>query len=335
LVDTSFYKNNGPFSLKDICRSINCDFIGSDDRIVEDLSPIEEVSEKTICFLIDNKYKEYIKNVDFGALIVKERYKNEINGNLIISKNPHYDMAMVASLFYPESEYPNFTFSQSDTNTKLDKSIKYSFNTFIHKNARIGNNCEIGNNSVIGPGVVLGNNCLIGDNVSIYFSLIGDNVKIYQGVKLGSEGFGFVMNGNQFKKIPQLGRVIIENNVEIGANSTVDRGSIGDTFIGEFCMIDNMVHLGHNVRLGKKCIIAAMTGISGSTTIGDNVMLGGQVGISGHLKIGNNVKVAAKTGIMKDIPDGNIIAGYPSEKIMDWHRNTIIMKNLRKNDKKK
>ena len=179
----------------------------------------------------------------------------------------------------------------------------------------------------------MGNNCLVGDNVSIYFSLIGNNVKIYQGVKLGSEGFGFVMNKDRFKKIPQLGRVIIENNVEIGANTTVDRGSIGDTQIGEFSMIDNMVHLGHNVRIGKKCIIAAMTGISGSTSIGDNVMLGGQVGISGHIKIGNNVKVAAKTGIMKDVPDGSVIAGYPSEKIMDWHRNTIIMKNLRKNDK--
>ena len=334
MIDSSFYKNKGPFSLKEICTSIKCDLVGSYDKIIEDLSPIEEASEKTVCFLSDNKYREYLKNIDIGALIVKKNHVNEIKGNLIISKNPHYDMAMVASLFYPDSEYPSFTFSSLDKNEELDKSIKLSFNSFIHKDARIGKNCEIGNNSIIGPGVVLGNNCLVGDNVSIYFSLIGNNVKIYQGVKLGSEGFGFVMNEDRFKKIPQLGRVIIENNVEIGANTTVDRGSIGDTQIGEFSMIDNMVHLGHNVRIGKKCIIAAMTGISGSTSIGDNVMLGGQVGISGHIKIGNNVKVAAKTGIMKDIPDGSVIAGYPSEKIMDWHRNTIIMKNLRKNDKK-
>ena len=138
-----------------------------------------------------------MKNIDIGALIVKN-HVNEIKGNLIISKNPHYDMAMVASLFYPDSEYPSFTFSL-DKNEELDKSIKLSFNSFIHKDARIGKNCEIGNNSIIGPGVVLGNNCLVGDNVSIYFSLIGNNVKIYQGVKLGSEGFGFVMNKDRLK----------------------------------------------------------------------------------------------------------------------------------------
>ena len=143
------------------------------------------------------------------------------------------------------------------------------------------------------------------------------------------------MNKNNFKKIPQLGRVIVGNNVEIGANSTVDRGSIGDTVIGDSCMIDNIVHLGHNVQLGKNCIIAAMTGISGSTTIGNNAIIGGQVGISGHIKIGNNVTIAAKTGVMKDIEDNNVIAGYPSEKIQDWHRNTVILKNLRKHGKKK
>ena len=244
-------------------------------------------------------------------------------------------MAKVATLFYPEADYPKFSFDIKDCIKGLSKSVKLSSNVFIHKTASIGDNCEIGCNSIIGPGVKIGENCLIGDNVSIYFSIIGENVKIYQGVKIGSEGFGFIMNENSFKKIPQLGRVIIGNNVEIGANSTIDRGSIGDTEINDYCMIDNIVHLGHNVKLGQKCVIAAMTGISGSTTIGNNVMIGGQVGISGHLKIGNNVKIAAKTGIMKNIDDNEVIAGYPSEKIFDWHRNTIILKNLRQNDKKK
>ena len=191
-------------------------------------------------------------------------------------------------------------------------------------------NCEIGNNSVIGPGVVIGDNCLIGDNVSIYFSIIGDNAKIYQGVRLGSEGFGFIMKGNSFKKIPQLGRVVIGNHVEVGSNTTIDRGSIGDTIVGNYTMIDNIVHLGHNVKIGERCIIAAMTGISGSTSIGNNVIIGGQVGISGHLSIGNNVKIAAKTGVMKNIDDNSVIAGYPSEKISDWHRNTVILKKMRK-----
>ena len=333
MVDTSFYNNKGPFTLEKISHSIGCELIGDKDKVIHDIAPIEDASDNEICFFVDNKYKKYLKKSNIGALIVKKNSAEELKGNFIISSNPHYDMAKVASIFYPESEYPNFYFSSSENNEKLNKYVKFSHNSFIHKSAKIGKNCQIGINSVIGPGVILGDNCLIGDNVSIYYSLIGNNVKIYQGVRLGSEGFGFIMNDKQFKKIPQLGRVIIENNIEIGANCTVDRGSIGDTIIGEYSMIDNMVHLGHNVRIGKKCIIAAMTGISGSTSIGNNVIIGGQVGISGHLKIGNDVKIAAKTGVMKNIADGSTIAGYPSEKILDWHRNTIILKKLRKNDK--
>ncbi len=335
MVDNSFYKNSGPFTLKKISDSIGCEFIGDKDKIINDIAPIDEASNNNICFLVDNKYKDYLNKSNIGALIIKKNHATDVDCNLIISDNPHYDMANVASIFYPDSEYPNFCYSSSEKHENLDKSIKYSYNSFVHKNAKIGKNCEIGNNSVIGPGVNIGQNCLIGDNVSIYFSLIGNNVKIYQGVRLGSEGFGFIMNENKFKKIPQLGRVIIGDNVEVGANCTIDRGSIGDTIIGEYSMIDNMVMLGHNVKIGKKCVIAAMTGISGSTSVGDNVMMGGQVGVSGHIKIGDNVKIAAKTGIMKDIPDGSVIAGYPSEKILDWHRNTIILKNLRNNDKKK
>ncbi len=333
MVDSSFYNNKGPFSLGKISEYLKREYIGDKDKIISDIAPAENASSKEICF-ISEKYKKLYSKSLAGAFIANKSLVSNNVKNIIISKNPHFDMAMVASLFYPESDYPKFYLNDSERHKALDKSIKLSDSSFIHKNAKVGNNCEIGFNTIIGPGVILGENCLIGDNVSIYFSIIGENVKIYQGVKLGSEGFGFIMNDNSFKKIPQLGRVIIGNNVEIGANSTVDRGSIGDTIINDYCMIDNIVHLGHNVKLGNKCVIAAMTGISGSTTIGDNAMIGGQVGISGHLKIGNNVKIAAKTGIMKNIQDNDTVAGYPSEKILDWHRNTIILKNLRKNDKK-
>jgi len=334
LVDLSFYDNKGPFTLECISNRIGCDLHGDKNKIIKDISTIEHANSSEICFLV-SKYKQYFNTSKAGAFITN--YKEELDGkkNIIFSSNPHFDMAKVASLFYPDTEYPSFFFSEKHKLKKVTESIKISDSSFIHKSAKIGEKSEIGCNTVIGPGVVIGKNSLIGDNVSIYFSLIGNNVKIYQGVKLGSEGFGFIMNKNNFKKIPQLGRVIVGNNVEIGANSTVDRGSIGDTVIGDSCMIDNIVHLGHNVQLGKNCIIAAMTGISGSTTIGNNAIIGGQVGISGHIKIGNNVTIAAKTGVMKDIEDNNVIAGYPSEKIQDWHRNTVILKNLRKHGKKK
>jgi len=210
-----------------------------------------------------------------------------------------------------------------------NKPIKCSKKAFIHKSCSIGKNCEIGSFVKIGPGVSIGDNCLIGDNVSIYYSKISNNVKLYQGVKIGGEGFGFIAKKDFFKKIPQLGRVIIKENVEIGCNSTVDRGSIGDTVISKNTMIDNLVHIAHNVKIGENSIIAAMTGISGSTEIGKNAMIGGQVGISGHVKIGDNVKIAAKSGIMKDIPSNSNIGGYPAENIIDWHRGTIFLRKNR------
>ena len=329
MVDSSFYKKKGPFTLKQISEKIECNLIGDENKIISDLASMDEANDQQICFLT-SKYKNYYKISKAGAFIISEDIQLLKDKNSLISKNPHFDMAIVASLFYPESEYPKFYFSESDILKHNNKSSKICPNVLIHKSAKIGMNCEIGNNSVIGPGVVIGDNCLIGDNVSIYFSIIGDNAKIYQGVRLGSEGFGFIMKGNSFKKIPQLGRVVIGNHVEVGSNTTIDRGSIGDTIVGNYTMIDNIVHLGHNVKIGERCIIAAMTGISGSTSIGDNVIIGGQVGISGHLSIGNNVKIAAKTGVMKNIDDNSVIAGYPSEKISDWHRNTVILKKMRK-----
>ncbi len=335
MVDSLFYNSRGPFTLKKISESIGCPFKGNDDKIIKDLATIEDANSDQICFLAKPKYNKFFDKSKAGAFIISESLNYNENKNVIISPNPHFDMAKVAYLFYPDSEYPRFNFSKSDDQSKdLDSSIQISTNTFIHNTAKIGKGSKVGIGSIIGPNVILGENCLIGDNVSIYFSKLGSEVKIYQGVKIGSEGFGFIMKDKSFKKIPQLGRVIIGNNVEIGANSTVDRGSIGDTIIGDYTMIDNIVHIGHNVRIGKQCIIAAMTGVSGSTSIGNNVIIGGQVGISGHLKIGDNVKIAAKTGVMKDINENSVIAGYPSENILDWHRNTINLKKMRKNDKK-
>jgi UDP-3-O-[3-hydroxymyristoyl] glucosamine N-acyltransferase len=334
LVDKNFYKNKGPFTLKQLSESIGCKYFGDAKKIINDLAPIEDANKDNICFFADKKYKPFYEKSYAGVFIVSKKFQTYENRNYLFSDDPHFDLAQVALLFYPQTEYPSFSFNKNDEILNLDKSIKISPRSFIHKTAKIDENCEIGCNTVIGPGVNLGRNCIVGDNVSIYYSIIGKNVRIYQGVKLGSEGFGFVMKKNSFKKIPQLGRVIIKDNVEIGANSTIDRGSIGDTVIEKQTMIDNIVHLAHNVKIGSNCIIAGQTGIAGSTIIGNNVMIGGQVGISGHLKIGNNVKIAAKTGILKDINDNSVIGGYPSENILDWHRNTIILKNLRKNEKK-
>ncbi len=335
MIDQNFYKNVGPFSLDDISKMLSCKYVGNGDLTLNDISTLDNAKDDELSFYNNSKYSNAYKDSCAGAVLVSNKLKNGRTSNLIICEDPYFMMARVASIFYPDSLYPNFSFSNKEKRLNFDQSIKISENAFVHKNAQIGKNCEIGCNSVIGPNVVIGDNCLIADNVSIYYSIIGKHVKIYQGVKIGSEGFGFIMQKNSIQKIPQLGRVLIEDSVEIGSNSTIDRGSIGDTIIGKLSMLDNLVHIAHNVEIGQGCIIAAMTGISGSTKIGNRTIIGGQVGISGHLSIGNNVKIAAKSGIMKNIKDNQTVAGYPSENILDWHRNTIILKKIRKknNDK--
>ncbi len=335
MIDQKFYKNRGPYSLKKLAGMLSCDYIGNDNLVISDISTLEHAKNNELSFYNNSKYLSHYKKSNAGVVLVRNDLKKGRDSNLIICEDPYFMMAKVAEIFYPDSIYPKFSSTTEEKNTKLHNSITISCNSFVHKSAKLGKNCQIGLNSVIGPNVIIGDNCLIGDNVTIYFSKIGNNVKIYQGVKIGTEGFGFIMQKESIQKIPQLGRVIIEDFVEIGSNSTIDRGSIGDTVIGKLSMIDNLVHIAHNVELGPNSIIAAMTGISGSTKIGKGAIIGGQVGISGHLSIGNNVKIAAKSGIMKNIGDKQTVGGYPAENILDWHRNTIILKKIRrkKNDK--
>ena len=329
MIDKDFYKNFGPFSLNELALKIDAKIEGDKNKIIFDIAPLNVATDKEVSFYHSSKYKDDFDKTKAGVIVVDNKCKINTKKNYLIVEDPYVAMAKVASIFYPECEYQNFYFDDNELMNLSNKPIKCSKKAFIHKSCSIGKNCEIGSFVKIGPGVSIGDNCLIGDNVSIYYSKISNNVKLYQGVKIGGEGFGFIAKKNFFKKIPQLGRVIIKENVEIGCNSTVDRGSIGDTVISKNTMIDNLVHIAHNVKIGENSIIAAMTGISGSTEIGKNAMIGGQVGISGHVKIGDNVKIAAKSGIMKDISSNSNIGGYPAENIIDWHRGTIFLRKSR------
>ena len=329
MIDKDFYKNFGPFSLDELALKIDAKIEGDKNKIIFDIASLSEATDKEVSFYHSSKYKDDFNKTTAGVIVVDNKCKINTKKSYLIVEDPYIAMAKVASIFYPDCEYQSFYFDENELMDLSNKPIKCSKKAFIHKSCSIGKNCEIGSFVKIGPGVSIGDNCLIGDNVSIYYSKISNNVKLYQGVKIGGEGFGFIAKKDFFKKIPHLGRVIIEENVEIGCNSTVDRGSIGDTVISKNTMIDNLVHIAHNVKIGENSIIAAMTGISGSTEIGKNAMIGGQVGISGHVKIGDNVKIAAKSGIMKDISSNSNIGGYPAENIIDWHRGTIFLRKNR------
>jgi UDP-3-O-[3-hydroxymyristoyl] glucosamine N-acyltransferase len=215
-----------------------------------------------------------------------------------------------------------------DHNLYKDKFIKKN-NSYISTNAKIHKSVKIGNNCVIGKGVIIGKNCMIKDNVIIKNSILENDILIHENCVIGSTGFGFDPNNlSNLRYEPQIGIVYISNNCSIGCTTTIDRGKIDSTFLGKSCMIDNQVHIAHNVSLGNNVIIAAQSGIAGSTKIGNNVMIGGQSGISGHLKIGNNVVIAAKSGVTKNIINNSVVAGFPAIDIKKWKKMIINQRKI-------
>ncbi|PQA85385.1 UDP-3-O-(3-hydroxymyristoyl)glucosamine N-acyltransferase [Hyphococcus luteus] len=201
---------------------------------------------------------------------------------------------------------------------------------FVDETAEIADGVSIGPHVFIGPGVVIGAGAEIADGVSLSCALIGENARILPGARIGQAGFGFVEGPKGIVSVPQLGRVVIGDGVDIGANTTIDRGALGDTMVGDGTKIDNLVQIGHNARIGRNCIIAAQTGISGSCIIGDGVMMGGQVGLADHLVIGDGAQIAAGSGLMRDIPPGEKWGGRPGRPIKDWLRETAVLAKLAK-----
>jgi len=234
----------------------------------------------------------------------------------IIVDNVLISVAKVTEYFYPNSLNDEFDSQIINIDKKkFYKNVKFGANVILGKNIKIGKNSSIGHNSIIESNVIIGKNCSIGSNVIIKKSLIGNDVSILDGAIIGKKGFGFFPNKNKNIRYPHIGMVMIGNNVEIGTNNTIDRGSLSNTIIGNNCFLDNQVHIAHNVTIGDNCVIAGQVGIAGSTIIGNNVMIGGQSGISGHLKIGNNVRIAGGSGVIKNIPDNSKIMGYPAKDI--------------------
>ena len=239
----------------------------------------------------------------------------------IIVKNVLFELAKVLNKMYPDADidYPDLSVKLV-TKNKF-KNVKFGNNVLIGKNVKIGKNTIIGANSIIEHDVVVGNNCVIGSHVILKNSILGNNVVIQDDCKIGLKGFGFIpLKGKNFK-FPHIGRVLINDNVEIASGCTIDRGSVDDTEIGQNTYLDNQVHMAHNVKIGSDCMIEGQVGFAGRSTIGNNVSIGGQAGISGHLTIGNNVKIGGGSGVVKDIEDNQIVMGYPAVPFKDFIRN--------------
>jgi UDP-3-O-[3-hydroxymyristoyl] glucosamine N-acyltransferase len=316
-----FKKAKKIITLKDIFNILKISNKNNNNNIrILGVNNIKEAKSNEITFFNNFNYEKDAKYCKASACIVSEKIAKYLNKNVtpIISKNPLIDFYKIVTIFYPESCFDNEKINISNKNNFFKKNIIIGENSLIDKSVKIGNNTNIGNNVIIKSNVHIGKNCIIGSNVIIENSLLGDNIIIKSGTLIGQTGFGFNFEKKKRIKFPHIGRVIVENNVQIGSFCAIDRGSLTDTVIGEFTSIDNHVQIAHNVKIGNFCMIAAQSGIAGSTIIGNDVKIGGQTGISGHLSIGNNVKIGGKSGVIADIKDNQIVMGYPAKSIRDF-----------------
>lgn len=334
MIDRKFFANKGPLNLEQIVKHTGAKIKGNLDQqiLFEDVSGLKEAKKTDISFLANNKYLDSFASSQAGACFVQDKYAEKAPKEMIllITDNPYKAYAIIANMFYPLDK----NIGKIANSAKIGNDCNIGQNVFIGENVVIGNNVTIGNNSYIshnsfiGDNVIIGNDCKIGSNVTVEYAHIKNKVLIHNGVRIGQDGFGFASDRTGHLKVPQLGRVIIGNDVEIGANTTIDRGAGPDTEIGDMTKIDNLVQIGHNVKIGKGCLIVSQVGISGSTIIEDFVVLGGQVGVVGHIKIGQFTQIAAQSGVMNDLPAKSIMGGTPAIAIKDWHRQTIYLKKL-------
>ena len=317
-----FFKKTKKFIyLKDILLICGSSFKGNLKKKILGVNNIKEANNTEITFFNNLNYIQEAKFCKASACIVSEKNAKYLKKEIIkiFSKNPLIDFYKIVNIFYPESSFDSEKISVVLDNNKLNKkNILIGVNSLIDKSVKIGENTKIGNNVIIKKNVHIGRNCIIGSNVIIENALLGDNIVIKSGTLIGQIGFGFNFEKKKRLRFPHIGKVVIENDVQIGSFCTIDRGSLTDTVIGESSSIDNQVQIAHNVKIGNFCMIAAQSGVAGSTIIGNNVKIGGQTGVSGHLCIGNNVKIGGKSGVVDNIKDNQIVMGYPAKSLRDF-----------------
>ena len=318
-----FFKNTGPHNLDFLIKAIDLKNEDYPEVKINDIKDLNSSQKNEITFLHSRKYSDLAKKTKASYCLTSENFKSFLPNNCkpIITDKVLLHTAQITKIFYPDSitdDYDNTVNNIYETDFK-DK-VKFGKNVLIGENVKIGKNCLIGHNSIIEKNVKIGDNCSIGSNVIIRNSLINNNVHILDGCVIGKKGFGFFPNKDNNFRYPQIGIVIIEDNVEIGCGSTIDRGSLSNTIIGKNTYLDNQIHIAHNVKIGENCIIAGQVGFAGSSTLGNNVMIGGQAGISGHLKIGSNVQIGGGSGVIKSIPDNSKVMGYPAKDLKKFIR---------------
>lgn len=337
MADPRFYDNRGPFRLAEICAAAKIPVPADADgtAIVEDLAGLEGAGAAHLTFFSGGReMAEAFARSGAGFCLVPQDdpHREAPKGMILLpAASAPQAFAAAAMMFYPQALQQVWLQEQPiSPKAKLGRDVVLGPGVVIGPGVEIGDRVRIGANAVIGPGVAIGHDCEIGSNVSISHTYIGDRVTILPGAAIGQPGFGFASSAAGHVKIPQLGRVIIQDGVEIGAATTIDRGALGDTVIGEGSKIDNLVQIGHNVQIGRHVVLVSQTGIAGSSVIADFAVLGGQVGIADHVRIGPGARLAARTAMVsgQKVEGGQDYGGVPAKPVREWLREIHAVRQL-------
>jgi UDP-3-O-[3-hydroxymyristoyl] glucosamine N-acyltransferase len=338
-----FFERAGPFSLRDVANATGAEIAGSADPglSLKDVRPLDGASRGDLSFVDNPKYLPVLAETEASACIVAPKFVRKVpegTASLVMAE-PYRGFAKALALFYPDSLRPKTAGQWAEgckgsgpahihPSAVLEEDVIVEPGAVVGPEVRIGSGTTIAAGAVIGYRVHLGRDCYVGPNASVTHALVGNRVNLHTGVAIGQDGFGFAMGKQGHAKVPQIGRVVIQDDVEIGANSTIDRGALRDTIVGEGTKIDNLVQIGHNVVIGRHCIIVSQTGISGSSELGDFVALGGQVGVVGHLKIGAGAQIAGSSNVRGDVPPGARWGGTPAKPVRLWFRELTVLRHL-------
>ncbi len=319
------------FTLRELALLVGAVVEGTDDSVVNRIEPLDCATAGAIAFYTDSKYCGDLEKTEASAVILKREDCSLSPASCLVMDNPSLGYAKVAQALYPEIKPCGV-----DSSAVIAESVVLHDSCFIGPNAVVGEHTVLGEGVTIGAGCVVGANAFIGKgssikaNVTIYdHSVLGESVIIHSGAVIGSDGFGLAPDGGKWVKIPQIGRVILGNDVEVGANTTIDRGALEDTVIADGVKLDNQVHIAHNVKIGENTAIAGCTGIAGSTVIGKNCTLAGAVSVTGHIKIADNVHITGKSMVTKSVKEPGVYSsGVPLQSNKDWHRSAVRFRQL-------
>lgn len=336
--DPIFFAPPQPLTLSALADRIGARLLGDGERLISGVAPLAEAGPTDLSFVENPRYLADLAETNAGAVLCAAKYMTRVPTGIAVleAREPYRAFAKAIAVFYPDAMHlPGPVRGRGispaahvDPTAVLEDGVTVEPGAVVGPGVQIGAGTVIGAGAVVGANVAIGRDCHIGARVTLQYTLIGNRVIIHPGAALGQDGFGFAMGPGGHLKVPQIGRVVIQDDVEIGANSTIDRGSIRDTIVGEGTKIDNQVQIGHNVQIGRHCVIVAQAGVSGSTILEDYVVLAGKVGLAGHLRIGMGAQVAGGSNVADDIPAGEKWVGTPAKPIRQWMQEWMALTAL-------